>query len=435
MVIHRRPVLIAFLSLCLPLSGCSRSSGTGGADAAGRRGGSRGAGAAVPILSARVEQKPMPVTLAAVGTVEAIASVQVRAQVTGQLRAVHFGEGQDVEKGQPLFSIDPAPFKATLQQAEAVLARDSATWQNAQAQQARLDSLFTRGLLSKDQVEAQRASALALAATVAADKASVESARLSLQFTEIKAPISGRTGSLGVHQGDLVRANDLTPMVVINQLSPVYVAFSVPGRYLPAIRRYQAERPLQVSAAIPAASDQSAAQAPAAAATGAAPGVGETRPLEDPATSTIQQGAVSFIDNAVDTTTGTIRLKGTFANTGHQLWPGAFVQVTLRLRTDPAATVVPAVAVQMSQDGPYVYVVKADRTVEIRPVVLDRQQGNLTVIASGVTAGETVVTDGQLRLVPGARVSERGAADTGGPRSAGRDGGSGPDSRTPRGDR
>ncbi len=380
---HIRYVVI-LSALSLPLAACSSSP-----DAAGPARG-RGAGGAVPVLTATVAQQPVSVTLSAVGTVEAIASVQVRAQVTGQLGAVHFVEGQEVEKGQPLFSIDAGPFKASLQQAEAVLARDSATWQNAQAQQSRIDSLFVRGLVSKDQADSQRASASALAGTVAADKAAVESARLSLQFTEIKAPISGRTGSLNVHQGDLVRANDSSPMVVINQLSPVYVAFSVPGRYLPAIRRYQAERPLKVSAGMPTAADQAGATEP-----GASPSA--------------QQGTVTFIDNAVDTTTGTIRLKGTFANAERQLWPGAFVQVVLQLRTDPHAIVVPAVAVQMSQDGPYVYVVTRDRTVEMRPVTIDRQQGDLMVLAGGVQTGETVVTDGQLRLVPGATVTERAA--------------------------
>jgi multidrug efflux system membrane fusion protein len=357
----------------------------------------------VPIVSTRVQQKPMPVTLSAVGSVETIASVQVHAQVTGQLGEIKFVEGQDVEKGQPLFSIDPRPFDAALQQAQAVAERDTATWQNAQAQQARLDSLFGRGLVSRDQYEAQRASAAALAATVAADKAAVDSARLNLQLTRIAAPISGRTGSLGAHAGDLIRANDTSALVVINQLSPVYVAFSVPGLYLSKIRRYQGERPLQVSAVAPPGADQTATMAPAAI-------------------TAQERGTVTFIDNAVDPTTGTIRLKATFANTDRHLWPGAFVQVVLDLTTDPNALVVPAVAVQTSQDGQYVYVVKEDRTVEMRPVRVDRQQGDEMVIASGVSAGETVVTDGHLRLTPGARVVERGGAAADPGRAGGRAG-------------
>lgn len=258
MLKHTRLVLFLVAS-CLPFSGCSSSSSTGGQAVAGPgRGGARGNGAAVPIVSARVEQKPMPVTLSAVGAVETIASVQVRSRVTGQVSAIHFVEGQDVEKGQPLFDIDARPFDAALHQAEAVLARDTATWQNAQDQQARLENLFNRGLVSRDQYEAQRASAGALAGTVAADKAAIENARLNVQFTEIKAPISGRTGSLGAHEGDLILANDTNAIVVINQLSPVYVAFSVPGRYLASIRRYQADTPLPVTAVLPNGTDQAA---------------------------------------------------------------------------------------------------------------------------------------------------------------------------------
>lgn len=355
----------------------------------------------------------MPVTLPAVGTVEAISSVQIRAQVTGQLSAIHFAEGQEVEKGQPLFTLDPRSFEATLQQAEAVLARDGATLQNAQAQQARSENLFQRGLIARDQYESQRAGAAALAATVEADRAAIESARLNRQYADIRAPLSGRTGTLGVHVGDLVRANDTAPLIVINQLSPVYVAFSVPGRYLTDIRRYQARTPLSVTATAPAGS------APTTAATGDAgstPRAGDATkgPAPDAtAPAPVARGAVSFIDNMVDATTGTIRLKGTFPNSGRQLWPGAFVQVTLQLTTDTNALVVPATAVQTSQDGQYVYVVKSDRTVDMRTVRSDRQVGDQVVIAEGVSAGEVVVTDGQLRLTPGARVSERGAAGGG----------------------
>jgi multidrug efflux system membrane fusion protein len=406
MLNHTRALILVLLASCLPLAACSSSSGGGAAPAGGRAGG-RGGGGPVPIVSTRVQQKPMPVTLSAVGSVETIASVQVHAQVTGQLGEVKFVEGQDVEKAQPLFSIDPRPFDAALQQAQAVLERDTATWQNAQAQQARLDSLFGRGLVSQDQYEAQRASAAALAATVAADKAAIDSARINLQLTRIAAPISGRTGSLGAHAGDLIRANDTAALVVINQLSPIYVAFSVPGLYLSKVRRYQGERSLQVSAVIPPGADQSATAAPGQA----------------PAVITAQErGKVTFIDNAVDPTTGTIRLKATFANADRHLWPGAFVQVVLDLTTDPNALVVPAVAVQTSQDGQYVYVVKEDRTVEMRPVKVDRQQGDEMVIASGVSAGETVVTDGHLRLTPGARVVERGDAGADPGRAGGRAG-------------
>lgn len=195
----------------------------------------------MPVVTARAERKAVPVGVPAVGNVEAISSVELRAQITGQLTAVHFTEGRDVRQGDPLFSLDPRPFQAALDQAQAVLARDAATLQNAQAQQARADALFKRGLLARDQYEGQRASTAAIAATVDADKAAVETARLNLKYTEIAAPITGRTGALGVHVGDLIRANDTNPLVVINQLSPIYVTFSVPGRFLGDIQRYQAQ--------------------------------------------------------------------------------------------------------------------------------------------------------------------------------------------------
>jgi len=377
-----RVVLLAALPALLascssPRSGAGASAGSGG------RGAGRGAAGPVPVVTARAAQKAVPVTVPAVGTVEAVSTVEIRSQITAQLAAIHFVEGREVRRGDPLFSLDPRPFQATLQQAQAVLARDTASLQNAQVQQARADTLFQRGLLARDQYESQRASTAALAATVEADKAAIETARLNVQYTEIAAPTTGRTGSLGVHVGDLIRANDTSPLVVINQLAPIYVTFSVPGRHLTDIQHYQAQRPLPVSAAPPQASDAGSAAA---------------------------QGFLSFIDNAVDSTTGTIRLKATFPNGDHQLWPGAFVQVTLGLTTQPDAIVVPVTAVQTSQDGSFVYVVKSDRTVEMRPIKINRQAGDDVVIGEGVAPGEEVVTDGQLRLTPGARVSERGGA-------------------------
>jgi multidrug efflux system membrane fusion protein len=403
-------LLAALLLLSFPLTSCTPRPGTNGQAGPGGPGGGRGGGGAVPVLTARVEQKAMPVTLPAVGSVEAISSVQIRAQVTGQLSAIHFAEGQEVQKGQPLFSLDSRPFQASLKQAEAVLARDTATLQNAQEQLGRNQSLIDRGLVTRDQYETARASVAALTATVAADKAAIETARLNLQYSEIAAPISGRTGALGAHEGDLVRANDTTALVVINQMSPVYVTFSVPGRFLSEIRRYQTQRPLTVSAVV----------ATGVGTTTAAPAGPGTAAIPPPGSSTSGQtiavppqapeiGVVTFIDNTVDSATGSIRLKGTFPNGDRQLWPGAFVQVTLNLTTDPDALVVPATAVQASQDGQYVYVVKPDRTVEMRTVKVERQQNGQAIVADGVTAGEIVVTDGQLRLTPGARIAERDA--------------------------
>jgi membrane fusion protein, multidrug efflux system len=388
------------------------------------------------VVTTHAVAKAVPVTIPAVGTAEPVATVQIRAQVTGQLSRIHFREGQDVRKGEPLFTLDARPFQAALQQAQAVLARDTAQAKNAQAQRARYQDLFDRGLIARDQYETQTATATALEATIAADQAQIENARLNLQYTRIVAPISGRTGALGIHEGDLVRANDTTPLVVINQVSPIYVTFAVPGRYLPDIRRYQAQQPLRVDARIPAGGTPGAPQvAPPSPGTSPMPGAGGESPTDGASTAgadaspadRVEAGKVAFIDNTVDPTTGTIRMKATFQNGDHALWPGLFVQVNVVLRTDPSATVVPSAAVQASQAGQFVYVVTADRTAEIRNVIVERQQGDEVVIAKGISPGDEVVTDGQLRLTPGARVMTgtrgEGAGAPGGGEGRGRRGG------------
>jgi len=386
----------------------------------------------VPVVTTHAVSKAVPVTIPAVGTAEPLATVQIRAQVTGQLSAIHFTEGQDVQKGAPLFTLDARPFEAALQQAQAVLARDAAQAKNAQSQKARYEDLFKRGLIARDQYETQMATANALESTLAADQAAIENARLNLQYAKIIAPISGRTGSLNVHQGDLVRANDTTPLVVINQVAPIYVTFSVPGRYLPDIRRYQAQQGLKIEARIQSAGTPGAPQV-APPNPGTAPptdgdGASNALPPAAPATAAIESGTVSFIDNSVDPTTGTIRMKGTFANTDHALWPGLFVQVTLILRTDPNAIVVPSIAVQTSQAGQFVYVVKPDdKTAEVRNIAVERQQGDESIISHGLRPGEEVVTDGQLRLNPGSKVvtGTRGEGSGGGPRGDGSNEGDG----------
>jgi len=331
---------------------------------------------AVPVSAAKVVQKAMPVTIAAVGSGEAISSVQVRAQTTGQLGEIHFAEGQDVQKGQLLFQLDPRPFQLALQQAQAVLARDTAQALNTQKEVERYKPLLDRGLIAREQYDSQVATASAAQATTGADQAAVETARLNLEYTRIVAPISGRAGSLAVHTGDLIRANDTIPMVTINQIAPIDVTFAVPGNLLDQIRQFQAQAPLKVTADVGS----------------------EHRMLE---------GHVTFIDNAVDPTSSTIRLKAIFNNPDRDLWPGQFVNVSLQLTTDSHAIVAPATAVQASQNGQYVYVVKNDSTVEMRTVSVERTSGPDAVIAKGLTPGETVVTDGQLRLTPGARVSIR----------------------------
>ena len=251
---QKNRILAAGLLLVL-VTACSSQKaaepGAGGAPAGGGGGGGRGGrggGGPVPVITGHVEKKAVPVTIPAVGTAEALQTVQVRAQVTGQLSGIHFSEGQEVHKGQLLFTIDPRPFQAALEQAQAVLARDTATAKNSQSQQARYEDLFKRGLIPRDQYETQMATASAQQATLAADQAAVDTAQLNLQYTSISAPIAGRAGALTVHQGDLVRQNDTTPLLVINQMAPIYVGFSVPGRFLTDIRRFQAQRPLKVQA-------------------------------------------------------------------------------------------------------------------------------------------------------------------------------------------
>lgn len=405
--------VVAILSLTL--AGCSSEKPSAAATAqqgrGGGRGGRGGAGGPVPVTTTRVVTRAVPLTIPAVGTAEALQTVQIRAQVTGQLSAIHFIEGQEVRKGQLLFTLDPRPFEAALQQAQAVLARDTATAKNSVSQQARYEDLYKRGLIPRDQYETQTATASAQQATLQADQAAVETARLNLQYTKIASPISGRAGAVSLHVGDLVRANDTTPLLVINQISPIYVTFAVPGRYLTEIRRYQAQKPLDVQARIQSAPAAGSGGPPSHDSTAAGSNPEAPAPAVQPtaAKGPLEVGQVNFIDNAVDATTGTIKLKATFPNGDHALWPGLFVQVSLLLSTDPNAIVVPAVAVQESQQGQYVYVVKPDRTAELRPVRIERQQGDQVVIAQGLSAGEEVVTDGHLRLTPGAHVTISGA--------------------------
>jgi multidrug efflux system membrane fusion protein len=334
--------------------------------------------AAVPITVGTVVVKEMPLDVNVVGTVEAFSTVAVRAQVTGELKDVNFQQGDDVQAGQVLFTLDHRPLEAALNQAEANLARDTAQAANAKVIAQRMDDLVERGVGTREQRDTARTTAAALDAVVGANTAAVENAKVQLQYATIRAPIAGRTGALMVHAGNLVRANDQLPLVVINQVSPIYVSFGVPEALLPELRRYMAIRDLQVEA-LP--------------------------PNEEIAPAT---GSITFVDNQVDQTTGTIRIKATFPNSNRRLWPGQFVNVRVRLTSDPRALVVPSVAVQAGPDGQYVYVVKADQTVEMRPVDVARTAGTETILKQGVKPGETVVTDGQLRLVPGSRITVKG---------------------------
>jgi multidrug efflux system membrane fusion protein len=328
----------------------------------------------VPVTVAVAEQKDVPVEIHAIGSVTPMQTVAVRAQVTGQLTQVAFREGDDVRRGQLLFVIDPRPYQAALAQSQANLARDEAQLRNAEAEAARYAELVKKDYVTKEDYDKIIAGAEAARATAAADKAAIDTARVSLSYCEIRSPLDGRTGSLQVHAGNLVRANDTTPLVVINQISPVYVAFAVPEPDLAAVRRRGDLRnvPVRVS------------------------------PKEGGAP--LAEGRLSFVDNAVDPSTGTISLKGTFANQNRALWPGEYVNVAMTVSSRNGAVVIPAQAVQTGQRGQYVYVVKQGNAVEMRPVTVGQQVEQQAIIDRGVQPGETVVTDGQIRLTPKSKV-------------------------------
>lgn len=328
---------------------------------------------AAPVRVATVISRSMPVQLQAIGNVEAISTVTIKPQISGELLLVHFKEGDFVSKGQLLFTIDRAPFEAALRQAEGMLAKDEAQALNAKLDAERYEGLGRAGVVSKQQVDAAVATSNAMTAAVAADKAMVETAKINLQYTAIASPINGRTGNVGAKEGNLVKANDVPILVTINQIEPIYVTFSIPEQQLPQVKKYLGSKTLRVESA-PQGSGQHF------------------------------EGKLTFIDNAVDLTTGTIKLKATFDNREHALWPGQFVNVGLTLTTDPNALVVPSAALQTGQNGTYVYVVNPDLTTQPQPVKVGWSVGDSTVIASGLQSGQRVVTDGQLRLTPGARV-------------------------------
>ncbi len=357
------PRAFALVSLVPVLFGCS----------SGQKGQTGGPPPAVPVLAAAAVQKDVPVQLGAIGTAEAYSSVIVKTMVNGQIEKVGFREGQDVRKGDLIFVIDPRPYEAALKTAEAVLAKDLALKDNAEKDVKRYQFLIEKDLVPKQQYDQVVANEAAMAATVNADNAAVENARVQLGYCFIRSPIDGRTGNLFVKEGNVVKAND-TSLVSINRIEPINVDFSVPERYLAEIRRYRESRPLTVEAVV----------------------AGEEG---DPA-----RGTLTFVGNAVDNATGTIQLKATFPNEHRRIWPGQYVNVTMTLSTLPGAVLVPTPAIQTGQGGRYVFVVKTDLTVEVRPVETGEILGDQTVIRKGVNGGERVVTDGQLRLVPGARV-------------------------------
>ncbi len=328
---------------------------------------------AVPVTVATVAQKDVPVQVNSIGYVQPYSTVQIKSQINAQVMSVHFTEGQDVQQGQLLFTLDAAPFAADLHRDEATLAKDQAQLANARAQWVRGQALYKEGVVSREQADTIRTNAEALEATVKADQAAIEASRVQLQYTKIYAPLTGRTGNLMIKAGNLVKANDTPFLVTINQITPIYVQFAVPEGNLAAIKRAMAEGKLPVTATVP--------NQPTAA-----------------------QGVLSFVDNAVDPGTGTIQLKGTFENADRKLWPGLYANTVLTLSVESNATVVPAQTLQSGQKGNYVYVVKSDRTAERRDVVVERTSGSDAVITAGLQPGETVVADGQSRVVPGQKV-------------------------------
>lgn len=354
--------LAAVLGLSLAAGGCGPNEQAGG-----------GGGMPVPVTVGQVVRKAMPLDFRAIGHVEAIETVAVKARIGGQLQQIRFAEGDTVEAGETLFVIDPRPYQAALRRAEAQLAKDRAVLDKAESDVKRYADLVTQDYVTKERYDQIKADAAAMRATVEADRAAVDSARLDLEYCTIAAPVSGRTGVLNVKVGDLIKANADTGMVTINRTRPIYVSFSVPAQRLGAILAHRANR-IEVAASLP----------------------GEGGP--------VATGTLTFIDNAVDTATSTILLKATFPNRDERLWPGQFVDVTVTLGEQPDRVVCPTAAVQTGQQGRYVFVVGDDDTVEQRPVEIDRMDERDAVIADGLTGGETVVTDGQLRLVPGAEI-------------------------------
>ena len=397
---------VATLLACmafLAIQGCNNAAKEAGAPTPGKgKGGRRGdGGGPVPVVVTTVLQKDVPINIDVIGNVEAYSTISVKAQIGGQLTFVGFQEGDFVKKNEHLFTVDPRPYEAALNQAKANLARDTAALSQAEANLAkdmanekyaraeagRYAQLVGQGIVSKEQADQIGSNADALSQAVAADKAAIESAKaqivasraavenaqVMLSYTTIESPIDGRTGNLTVKQGNIVAPNTME-LIAITEMQPIYVTFAATESRLGDIKKYMAQGKLPVYVSSQNDNTQQAT------------------------------GVLTFVDNAVDPTTGTIKLKGTFENTDNKLWPGQFLLVTLRLTARPHSLVVPNEAVQIGQDGQFVYVVKQDRTVEMRRVVTGTRVDQELVVDQGLEAGETIVTQGQLRLTPGSRV-------------------------------
>jgi membrane fusion protein, multidrug efflux system len=334
---------------------------------------------AIPVTVAKAVQKTVPLELTAIGSGEAYSTVSIKSQVNAVLEQVHFAAGAFVKKGDLLFTLDARPFQAALDQAQATVAHDKAQADLNEVQAQRYEKLYEAGVAPKEQLDQMKTTAVAQEAAVQADEAAMKASKLQLEYCQIFSPIDGRTGAVQVNPGNVVKQNDLPILIVINQITPIYVDFAIPEQYLSVVKKYMDQGHLRVNATP----------------------YGETAP---------EAGTLTFVDNSVDNTTGTIKLKGTFPNPDHRLWPGQFSDVSLRLAEEENAIVVPSQAIQTGQTGDFVYVVKSDMSAESRPVKVARSIGSESIISQGVAAGEEVVTDGQLRLIPGIKIQIKGEA-------------------------
>jgi membrane fusion protein, multidrug efflux system len=366
--ISNLPVFVFMLAVLFLAPGCS-----------GRKAKTAPPAEKVPVTAAPAVEKDVPIKLSAIGNVQAYATVSVTSQVAGQILNVYFTEGQSVGKGQKLFMIDPEPFKITVNRMEAGLAKDNAQLLNAGVEDRRSADLVAKGYISQEDYDNAHTQLATFQQMVQSDKEDLENAKLQLSYCTIYAPISGRTGNLLVHQGTLIKGSDgANPLVVINQVQPILVTFSVPEQRLAEIRNFRKSHNLKVEAVLP---------------------VDQPRSVF---------GSLNFIDNAVNSTTGTIELKAIFNNGENLLWPGQFANVVLDLTTRKNAVVVPTPAIQMASDGQFIFVVKPDSSVEKRMVETTAVSEAETIVEKGISPGETVVTDGQLRLVPGTKVTIKG---------------------------
>jgi multidrug efflux system membrane fusion protein len=363
---------ISLISL-LSLTGCADSNGAAQTSAGSGALARRADNSAVPVVISKAERSSFPVELRAIGTGQAFKTVSVESQVAGIVKEVHYRQGKLIHQGDLLITLDESPFRASLAQAEAALARDKAQAQLSQAELRRYSELDKQGIISKEQYEQSVATSSAMQATMQADEAAIQTEKIQVAYCSIYAPIGGVAGAQLVYPGATVKANDLPVLVVINQVSPIYVDFAVPQQYLGSIKSFMARSPLGVEAT-------------------------------PPGDSVADKGVLTFVNNTVDTTTGTIHLLARFPNSDQRLWPGQYSNVLLRLSKEQNVLVIPSQAVQTGQQGDYVFVMKPDMRVAVQQVKVGRSVNNETQVLEGLSDGETVVIDGQVRLVPGTKV-------------------------------